>query len=312
MLLRTRSLSLRATRILARWATLLVTLVAVAALSGRAAAGPTVGFIEEWSSSPGSWGGGAAPDNPGTGGLLGAGDGYLRVATPAPAHLGTFSVGSEYVGDWVAAGITQVHLWLNDIDTDDPLEIHVLLGHAQQNIWQYNVGFVPPEHEWGAFAVDLSSSANWTQTQGTLSFTDALHNLDRILIRHDLAPYEHVPDDIQADVGIDHLVLSNGLVGVSPRTPLVPVELAPPSPNPSRGPVTLVFRAPDTRPVRVEIVDASGRRVRRADLDGGSGGPRVWLWDGRDDTGHAVAPGVYRARAIGAGGGTSRSLVRVR
>lgn len=290
-----------------------LTLVSITAPSVVAAA-PTVGFLEEWSSTTTSWGGGGFPTNPGTGGFLGDGDGYLRIANSFPGHLGSFSVGGEYVGDWMAAGITQVGVWLNDVDTDDPLEIHFLIGVAQSNIWQYNVGFLPPENAWGQFLVDLSSSVNWTRTQGTGTFTAALQNVDRVLWRHDLAPYVQTPDNIQADVGVDHMLLTNGSVGVGARPAMVhvPVELAPPSPNPSRGPVSVAMRTPDGSRVRIEVVDLAGRRIRSAQLPEGDAGLRVWLWDGCDDFGVRVPPGAYRVRAWGPSGGTSRSLVRVR
>src|SRR5262249_55497901 len=86
---------------------------------------PTLGFVENWSgTSLSTWLGGSTYMNPGTGGYNGAGDGFLRVSTAAPANFGVKSNGPEYAGNWTAAGITQVRVWLSDLATDDPAEVH--------------------------------------------------------------------------------------------------------------------------------------------------------------------------------------------
>ena len=130
-----------------------------------------------------------------------------------------------------------------------------------------------------------------------------------------MAPFSGSPDPILADVGIDHLLLTNGTVGVdaTPRAGVHrPVQLAPPAPNPSRGPVALTLETFEAGPVQVEIVDASGRVVRHAEIAGSVAGPKVWSWNGADDQGRSTPPGYYRARAWSAAGGTSRPLIRVR
>ena len=290
-------------------------LVVIGALADRANAAPTLGFVENWpGSSPSSWISITPSSNPGTGGKFGAGDGFLLVSSAVPAHLGSHSAGVEYAGNWTAAGITQVRVWLNDVNATDPLEIHFALGNGL-NFWQYNVGFIPPSKEWREFVVDLTSPANWTQIIGPGAFANALTAVDRVLIRHDLAPYQKIPDFLAGDFGIDHLLLTNGVVGVDPQLRVGVggvVELAPPAPNPSRGPVVFSLASPGGVPIRLQIVDAGGRLVRQAVLPAGTAGARTWTWDGADDRGRQVAPGVYRARAWGPSGGTSRSLIRVR
>ena len=64
------------------------------------------------------------------------------------------------------------------------------------------------------------------------------------------------------------------------------------APNPFRGAIRILGRAG----TRVAIFDLSGRRRRVAVLDGGG----AFAWDGRDDSGRAVAPGLYFVRAGGA------------
>lgn len=193
-----------------------LSILLAAALGAPAAfAMPLVGFVENW---PGTaldgWGGGAELVNPGTGGVGGAADGFLLVSTPFAAHLGTMSMGPEYTGDWLAAGVNKVRVWLNDVNGAEPLEIHFAIGNSL-NFWQYNVGFHPAHGVWQQFEVDLGSSANFTRIIGQGTFAAALQRVDRILLRHDLAPFVQSPDYIQGDFGIDGLLLTNDAVPVT-------------------------------------------------------------------------------------------------
>jgi hypothetical protein len=300
-------------RILSSIALALVTLLVFA---GGADSAPTLGHVQNWSGAGlNDWGGGAINSNPGTGGLNGAGDGYLRFSTPnGNAHkLGARSFGVEYQGDWQAAGITQVRLWLNDVGADDPLEMHFSIGIEQGNFWQYDLAFLPPAGQWAEFVVDLSSATNWTQNIGVGTFAAALQGVTAIHVRHDKAPFVQAPDDLDGDVGLDRVLLTNGIVGVEPGGPAVaqPLRLATPVPNPSRGPVAFTLEVYDGGAVNLEIVDVAGRRVRRAELAAGGSTTRVWTWDGRDDSGRALPAGYYRVRATSPSGGMSRGLVRI-
>ena len=69
------------------------------------------------------------------------------------------------------------------------------------------------------------------------------------------------------------------------------------APNPAHdGPtVTLVLSRPAT--VRTEVLDASGRALRLLDERVVPAGRLVAAWDGRDDRGARVSPGVYFIRA---------------
>ena len=298
------------------WAVAMLILVSLAA-AAPASADPVLGFRETF---PGTtiagWGGNLLVDNPGSGGTGGAGDGFLRLSTVGQLqlHLGTVSFGAEYAGNWQAAGITKVRLALNDVNGDDPLEMHFAIGNGL-SFWEYDPAFIPPEHAWGYFTVDLTTPGNWTQTIGvpTDPFFSALQEVDRIHIRHDRAPYVQRPDDLEGDFGLDNILLTDGIVGVPPGEAIAggPVELAAPYPNPSHGPVALSFRSFDGGPVRVQILDVGGRSVRRVELPATSAGARTWMWDGRDDSGRPVPAGSYRVRAIGSAGGTSRPLVRI-
>jgi hypothetical protein len=192
-------------------------LIATAAVLHPAIArsAPTSGFVETWADSgmTTSWSGGVFFENPGHGGVGGADDGYLQVATGTPANLGTVSFGTEYVGDWLAAGIRTVKFWLNDVGADEPLEVHFGIGR-RFNFWQYNPGFSPPENAWAQFQVDLTDSTKFTRIIGSGAFAEALQNADRVHLRHDQSPFIQQPDPIQADFGIDNFELSDQSVPV--------------------------------------------------------------------------------------------------
>ena len=301
-----------------RHVALCLPLLAIAAstlLPHAANADPVPGFIEHWpGTSGGGFGGGSHYSNPGTGGELGAGDGFFIVSTLAVANLGTSSFSANYSGDWIAAGVGKVKFWLNDVGNPDPLEIHFSIGN-DFNFWQYNPGFIPAPGTWTQFTVDLGSTdfTHIINSNGG-TFSDALHAVDRILIRHDLAPYVKTPDQIQADFGLDELELvSSGSTGVPlPGVSVaMPVELAPPYPNPSRGPVALSLLSHDASEIHLDVLDVTGRVVRHATLAAASPGPRLWTWDGRTDRGEVAPAGYYRVRAYSAAGGTSQPLVRL-
>lgn len=292
--------------------------LAIAFESGWTA--PTPGMIDHFPGpSVGNWlSGGSSLSNPGTGGVLGAGDGFLIISTlPGPSILGTVNT-SDYLGNWTAAGITAVRFWLNDVGTDEPLEMHFAIGKAaggSGNFWQYNTGFIPPLHAWSQFTVDLTSASSFTQIINTPggTYAAALADVDRIVIRHDLAPYEHHPDVIAADVGLDELLLDNSTTGVGLPSAGArrPIQLAAPYPNPSSGPMAFAIESFDAEPIRLEIVDVTGRMIRHATLAASAAGSRIWTWDGLGDAGERVSAGYYRVRAFGPSGGTSRPFVRL-
>lgn len=172
----------------------------------------TLGFIDDFS-GPGTngWGGGVTVSNPDTGGVDGVADGFLRLSRPGPSNLGTHSGGNpNYQGDWIAAGITGVTFYLNDVGADEAFQIHLLLSDAQGGAgttYQHDTGFDPPNDEWQQYDVDLSDPGQWTRIRGSASFESVLQDVQVLHFRHDLAPYVELPNTIAGDVGIDNISL---------------------------------------------------------------------------------------------------------
>jgi len=67
------------------------------------------------------------------------------------------------------------------------------------------------------------------------------------------------------------------------------------APNPARGLQSLAFARPVAAGARVEVLDLTGRRRVAREL---SSGAPSWSWDGRDDQGAAVEPGLYFVRVV--------------
>jgi hypothetical protein len=95
---------------------------------------------------------------------------------------------------------------------------------------------------------------------------------------------------------------------VVPDTP----RLASPYPNPANPSVSLDFTLPQAGQVRLDLLDAAGRRVCRL-LDAWcASGPHHRRWDGRDARGLPVASGVYLVRLQSADGQELRPVTIVR
>ena len=92
------------------------------------------------------------------------------------------------------------------------------------------------------------------------------------------------------------------------------VRMDPAYPNPSSmtDPVSIPVNVPSTGPVdgRLDIVNSAGERVRTIELPGLAPGTNTVTWDGRNDSGRATAPGVYRALLHAAGTDQAVRLVR--
>jgi hypothetical protein len=67
-------------------------------------------------------------------------------------------------------------------------------------------------------------------------------------------------------------------------------------PNPSRGALTLTVRSGGDEPVRVEVLDLLGRRVRVLEAEAAVGASVPVMWDGMDAEGRAAGSGLYVLR----------------
>ena len=92
------------------------------------------------------------------------------------------------------------------------------------------------------------------------------------------------------------IVYDNGNTGVG-EPHGAGFEFAPVYPLPARGSATLRYVLPRAERVRLTLYDALGRRVRQLVPEATQeAGEHRAPWDGLDESGRAVPPGVYLAR----------------
>jgi hypothetical protein len=168
------------------------------------------GFVQEFASAGelGGFGGGATLSNPGTGGVGGAGDGYLVISRTTPANFASFCTAPEVTGNLLADGVTGFSVWLNDVGAHQNFEIHVAVGNGPTNFWVYNPAFFPLDNTWTRFDVDITDASLWTQITGTGTFQNAMQTADRIQIRHQIPPFTQNAGSIAGDLGVDRLTVN--------------------------------------------------------------------------------------------------------
>ena len=101
------------------------------------------------------------------------------------------------------------------------------------------------------------------------------------------------------------------LVSAPAAEPRAAISLAPPAPNPFVGATRVAFTLSAASRVRVDVFDLRGARVRGLADEDFPAGETVLSWDGRDDFGRAVAPGVFFVRTSGGAGAASAKVVRL-
>ena len=134
-----------------------------------------------------------------------------------------------------------------------------------------------------------------------------------------LLPNALMEPAINADL-TDNIDLTEALfrdIGWLPRTLAVPVtypssrvEMAS-YPNPTVGATSVHFVLPADERVELVLFDVTGRQVKHLAAGNYSAGPHDVVWDGRDESGRAAAPGVYLARLKGARTSATQSLVLI-
>lgn len=115
-------------------------------------------------------------------------------------------------------------------------------------------------------------------------------------------------DDAYLPLPPDQARFGFTVMGPVNRAPIAPVQGAgrdAPLLRVTPNPFAAGTRIEAPGPGRVEVADVSGRRVRGITLAGSSAS---FEWDGRDDGGRALGPGIYLVRYEGAAG---RSVVKI-
>ncbi len=105
-------------------------------------------------------------------------------------------------------------------------------------------------------------------------------------------------------------VETNVKAGTLAGAPIVrAVALAQNKPNPFNPATVIAFAIPTPGRVELSVYDAAGRRVRTLVGSSLPAGEHQAQWDGRDDSGHQVAAGVYLSFLDAAGTQMTRKMI---
>jgi hypothetical protein len=228
---------------------------------------------------------------------------------PEDDHTAAPGVDCYFTGQGPAGGTADVE----DVSggrttlTTPLLDLPRLTG-ARITYWRWftnNLGSSPSLDPWvvqisgddGATWVDLETtiqSANhWRQESFLVS--DYLAPTSRMRVRFiavDIAPNSLVEAAVD-DFEVSGESASAGAGDIAAATAL---RLDPPRPNPARAGTRLRFALPQAGPVSLQIFAIDGRLVRTLVRGTLPAGEREAIWDGRNNTGRAAAPGLYFCR----------------
>lgn len=245
-------------------------------------------------------------------------------------------VSSPYFGDGPPAGAQSLGIVLGDGGDDDYLKL-VLAGEAGEPVLEvvHEVAGAPattraPVPGWlAAIAVDLAfdvdpASATVQPMAGTfggplapvgppvpLAPGSALRAavsgpaplaVGVIATSRGAAPFVATWDYFD--------VLPMSLVGVPPAGRPAALRLAPAWPNPASGGAVIRFDLPAPSHVELVLHDVTGARARTLAEGARGAGSHDVRWDGRDDSGRPVPPGIYFLR-LAAGGEVRAQRVAV-
>lgn len=116
-----------------------------------------------------------------------------------------------------------------------------------------------------------------------------------------------------SDYGADKVYRINlATAAVAPVARANGVRLSITGAQPSNGITHLRLSVPRAGHASVRVYDVSGREVATLWDGVTAAGERELPWDGRDEGGRAIAPGVYLARAATADGAATSRIVRIR
>ena len=105
------------------------------------------------------------------------------------------------------------------------------------------------------------------------------------------------------------VILATGVTAVTPKSFVT--AFAPAMPNPFGRSTTFAFSLAKAGRADLEVFSVDGRRVRTITSGLRDAGEYRLEWNGADDSGHRIAPGVYYARLVTAQGRFTRVVTRL-
>ena len=179
-------------------------------LLATAASAVTQGQQDDFTANDGDW----AQGTPAVGGPGGGADGFLLLTSTGGAggqgsRLVTYNYQAQWAGDYLAAGVEAIGLFLNNLGTTD-LEIRLAFGDTQAPLqggtWYVTTSSValPAGSGWTFVVFDIGS-ADLQSAQGTASYAELMAGVATLRILHATAPLP-IGNPIAASLGIDRVV----------------------------------------------------------------------------------------------------------
>ncbi len=215
----------------------LVRALSIVALSSSPALGTVVlGQVETFNGGTAGFGiGGVLAANgtmvvQGSGGVDGAGDGFLSITNPNFTQFATRIIGANtpFTGDFTAVGVDAVRFSLISLNSNNAVNLRVGFGIQNSNFWVSNLSFNPIFGSgFQEFEVGFDDFTEWTPVIGggtEAGFQAALQNVNVFQFRHvdSAAPVIRAPGAVMGSVGIDNIVF----VGVPEPTTSLLVALS--------------------------------------------------------------------------------------
>jgi len=195
----------------------------------------------------------------------------------------TIRIAEAFAVKGVTVSLNLTHTYIGDLIVE--------LTHGTRTVRLHNRTGSSADNIVGVYPTTLAVDG-----PGTLAdFVNLPANGDWVLFVSDNASIDTGTLDTWC-VDIAGPVDSTGTTAVPEAAPRA-VQLAPVTPNPSRGEgASFRFALPRAGAAELALYDVTGRRVRSI-VDGArSAGVHVCRWDGRDDSGHPLASGIYLVR----------------
>ncbi len=228
----------------------------------------------------------------------------VRGLTPGATYYFALRVSDE-AGNW--SGLSNLVTWSGTLDLIAPGVPAGLSatrnGGTVRLAWAANL-----EPDLAGYSVFRGSSAGGAFTRLNDSLlVDARDDDTSLPAGQDVAYYRVGSLDRSGNASAMSPAVSVSLTGAA-----VALKPAYPNPSPLSGPTRIpVLVSASPAGARLDVLDSAGRRVRRIDLSALPAGSSEIVWDGRNDAGRPVAPGVYSAFLIGHGLSQVVRLVRV-
>jgi hypothetical protein len=187
-----------------------VLVIAALALAATSRAQIVLGQVDDFQDGTlQGWGGGASLSNVATGGPSGAGDRFLQVQSfggfGGGSRLATFN-SAQWTGDYAAAGVTAVSLFMRNLGQTD-LAIRLVLFDLTGTDERWTSTVAQPLVAGGGwqFMTFSVAESSLTRVQGTGTYANLMADVDRLMFRHQSGTPDAEGDSIAAIAGMDNV-----------------------------------------------------------------------------------------------------------